>query len=388
MSHIFAAVVGTGFIGPVHVEALRRLGRPMIGVLGSTPQRSREAAERLNITRAYESLDELAADPMIQVVHVTSPNRLHYPQCKQLLAAGKHLICEKPLAMTAAESAELTELARRAPVATAVNYNVRFYPLCIEARERIREGRLGRLYHVTGSYVQDWLLFDSDFNWRVLPEEGGPSRAVADIGTHWLDLVGWVTGLEVESVCADLRTFLPTRTRPPSGSVETFQPPRGPAAGEDVPITTEDYGSVLLRLAGGASGCLTVSQVNAGRKNCLRFEAAGARSALAWDSEHPNELWLGQRERASELLMRDPALMHATVRPYTDYPGGHTEGFPDTFKQLFRTFYEYLEAGDMQAPRLFPTFEDGRREALLCEAILKSHRERRWVDVSEKQGTV
>jgi predicted dehydrogenase len=387
-SHIFAAVVGTGFIGPVHVEALRRLGRPMVGVLGSTPQRSREAAERLNITRAYESFDELVADPMIQVVHLTSPNRLHYEQCKALLAAGKHIICEKPLATTAAEAAELAELARRTETATAVNYNVRYYPLCIEARERIREGRLGRLYHVTGSYTQDWLLYDTDFNWRVLATEGGALRAVADIGTHWLDLATWVTGLEIESVCADLRTFLPTRKRPAIGSVETFQTDRSAADGEVVPIATEDYGSVLLRFKGGASGSFTVSQVNAGRKNCLRFETAGSRSALAWNSEHPNELWVGHRDRANEMLLRDPALLHEAVRPFVNYPGGHNEGFPDTFKQLFRSFYEYLEAGDLTAPRPFPTFDDGSREAALCEAILRSSREGRWVSIEASKKEV
>jgi predicted dehydrogenase len=229
--------------------------------------------------------------------------------------------------------------------------------------------------------VQDWLLHDTDFNWRLLTAEGGALRAVADIGTHWLDLVQSVTGLTVSEVCADLRTVLPVRRRP-TGSVETFQGKFGDAGPtEEVPITTEDYGSVLLRFQGGASGCCTVSQVTAGRKNCLRFEVAASRGSLAWDSERPNELWLGYRDRPNEVLVRDPALLQPAVRPYTNYPGGHNEGFPDTFKQLFRAVYDYIDAGNWRASRPFPTFDDGHREVVLCEAILRSHREGRWVPI-------
>jgi predicted dehydrogenase len=318
----------------------------------------------------------------VQVVHLATPNRLHHTECQQVLAAGKHVLCEKPLAMTSAETAELVALAAKTPAAAGVCYNVRYYPLNLEARARIAEGQLGQVYHVTGSYLQDWLLHDTDFNWRVLAGEGGALRAVADIGTHWLDLVQFVTGLTVESVCADLRTFLPTRRRP-LGSTETFQTKFGvEAATEPIAIDTEDYGSVLLRFQGGATGCFTVSQVSAGRKNRLSYEVAGSRSALAWDSERPNEMWLGQRDCANGLLLRDPALLHAKVRPYANYPGGHNEGFPDSFKQLFRAFYDYVDAGDLAAPRPFPTFADGHREVMLCEAILESHRQRRWVDVA------
>jgi predicted dehydrogenase len=377
-----AAVVGTGFIGPVHVEALRRLGVPVLGVLGSSPQRGGEAARRLNLPRAYASLDELLADAHVIAVHLTSPNRLHFEQGCRTLAAGKHVVCEKPLALNATQTAELAALAARSPLVSAVNYNVRYYPLNIEARQRVRDGQLGTIYHVTGCYLQDWLLYDRDFNWRVLAEEGGLLRAVADIGTHWLDLVTWVTGLEVEGVCADLRTFLPTRRRPRQ-AVETFTGPLAAAQEtEPVAVTTEDYGAVLLRFRGGATGCFTVSQVSAGRKNCLRYEVAGAQSSLAWDSTRPNELWLGRRDRANELLTRDPALLHEAARPFAAYPGEHPEGFPDTFKQLFRLVYEAIAAGDSKAVRLYPTFADGHREVVLCEAIWRSHQEKRWVQVA------
>jgi predicted dehydrogenase len=375
------AIVGTGFIGPVHLEALRRLNRSVVGVLGSSPERSRAAARAHGVPKGYDRFEDVLADPAVTVVHLASPNRLHYEQCRAAIAAGKHVLCEKPLAMTARETAELAALAERAPVVTAVCYNVRFYPLNLEARVRLASDRFGPVYHVTGSYVQDWLLYETDFNWRVLASEGGPLRAVADIGTHWLDLVQFITGLEVEAVCADLKTALPTRRRP-KGSVETFQSKLGHAAEtEEAAIDTEDAGSVLLHFRGGATGCFTVSQVTAGRKNCIRYEVAAARRALAWDSERPNELWLGSRDGPNEVLLRDPALLHPEVRPFANYPGGHNEGFPDTFKQLFRAVYDYIDRGDPRAPRPFPTFADGHREVVLCEAILRSHRERRWVEV-------
>jgi predicted dehydrogenase len=377
-----AGIVGTGFIGPVHVEALRRLGREVRGVVGSTPERSRAAAAALHL-RAYGSLAELLADPEVKVVHLASPNHLHHRQCKEVIAAGKHVLCEKPLGLNSHETADLAALAERVAVACGVCYNVRYYPLNVEARQRLREGQLGSVYHVTGSYQQDWLLHDTDFNWRVLSAQAGPLRAVADIGTHWLDLVTWVTGLEVESVCADLRTFLPVRHRPVDRQgVETFQTKLGQEhPTEPVHIDTEDYGSVLLRFRGGASGCFTVSQVSSGRKNCLRYEVAGSRAGLAWDSERPNELWLGHRDVPNSVLLRDPALLHPEVRPYTSYPGGHNEGFPDTFKQLFRAFYESAESGRWQGAAPFPTFADGHREIRIGEAILRSHQERRWVEV-------
>ncbi|HJZ58905.1 MAG TPA: Gfo/Idh/MocA family oxidoreductase, partial [Gemmataceae bacterium] len=262
----------------------------------------------------------------------------------------------------------------------AVNYNVRFYPLCLEARARVRIGDIGDVFHITGSYLQDWLLDPTDFNWRVVPEDGGELRAVADIGTHWLDLVTFITGLEVEAVCADLRTVHPVRQKPAGGS-ETFALSAGgrrQAAGS-VPVTTEDYASILLRFTGGVRGCLSVSQVTAGRKNCLRFDIAGGRVSLAWDSEEPNTLHIGRRGSPNEALTRDPALLSDGVRPFASYPGGHAEGFPDTFKQLFRAVYDRILAGP--GGSLYPTFADGHREVLVCEAILRSHREQRWATV-------
>lgn len=387
MKRLGVAVVGTGFIGPVHVEAVRRLGHAVVGILGSSPAKSQAAADALGIPRGYADFDQLLTDPAVDVVHLASPNRLHFEQCNRAMAAGKHVVCEKPLAMTTAETAELVRVAAAAPVVTAVNYNVRFYPCVLELRERVRRGDLGDVLHVTGSYLQDWLLFDTDFNWRVLAADGGDLRAVADIGTHWVDAVCFVTGLAVEAVLADLRTVHPVRQRPTGGS-ETFAGRTGaarPAA--PVGVTTDDYGSVLLRFTGGAKGCFTVSQVTAGRKNCIRFDVAGSRAAAAWDSEEPNRLHLGHRDRPNESLTRDPGLLAAGVRPFADHPGGHAEGFPDTFKQLYRAVYADVlgRSGPRPpapTPPLYATFADGHNEVRLCEAILRSHHEERWVSLT------
>jgi predicted dehydrogenase len=275
-------------------------------------------------------------------------------------------------------------LAEQAQAVAGVNYNIRYYPICLEAAEMVRAGQLGNVLHITGSYVQDWLFHETDFNWRVLADEGGELRAVADIGTHWLDLIHAITQLEVEAVCADLSTVFPVRQKP-VGVVETFSGKESaPVSTESVEVDTEDYGCILLRFAGGARGSVFVSQVTAGRKNCLRFELAGARQAIAWNSEQPNEMWIGHRDAPNQLLLRDPALVSPRAGQFIGYPGGHNEGFPDTFKQCFRDFYGYIAAGDFAAPRPFPTFADGHREIVLCEAILQSHREQRWIDVQKQ----
>jgi predicted dehydrogenase len=372
-------LVGSGFIGPVHLEALRRLGRPIAGVVASLPEKADAAARSLGVPRGYPTLADALADPAVTSVHLTSPNRHHFDQSRMALEAGRHVICEKPLAMTPAESRALVDLAAKSPGVSAVCYNVRFYPLCLEMRERIAAGEIGDVHHVTGSYVQDWLLHDTDFNWRVLAEEGGALRAIADIGTHWLDLMQFVVGRHVSEVCADLRTVLPTRYRP-AGTSETFSSKlEKPKATVAVPIDTEDYGSVLFHLDSGAGGVFSVSQVFAGKKNAIRLEIAGSKGSFAWDSERPNELWIGRRDRANELLIRDPGLLAPAVRPFANYPGGHNEGFPDSFKQLFRAIYSKIDGSPIGG---YPTFADGHREILLCDAILRSQRARGWQSVS------
>ncbi len=378
MKNLSAAVIGTGFIGPVHVEGLLRAGVNVLGVLGSTPEKSESSASRLGLSKGYPSLEAMLDDADVDVVHITSPNRFHFEQARRSIAAGKHVFCEKPLAMNSAESRELVRLASEAGVAAGVNYNIRYYPLCIEAAERVRGGRVGDLFHVSGSYAQDWLFHDTDFNWRVVADDGGELRAIADIGTHWLDLIQFITGRKVASVCADLATVYPQRRRPVDG-VETYSgKTASQAATESVEVSTEDYGCVMLRFADGAHGVMWVSQVHAGRKNGLRFELAGSRESLSWNSELPNQMWVGHRDAANELLLRDPSLLASRAAAATSYPGGHNEGFGDTFKQIFLDFYRSIDSGDFVTNPSYPTFEDGHHEILVCEAILESHRDQRW----------
>jgi predicted dehydrogenase len=374
-------VIGTGFIGPAHIEALRRLGIHVKGIAGRSAERAAPKAEALRLDVVYDSAEALIADPELAVVHITSPNHLHYPQVKAALLAGKHVVCEKPLAMNASESAELVALAKDKRLVNAVNFNIRFYPLAHQAKAMVQRGDIGAPYIVQGSYLQDWLLYPTDWNWRLEPGLGGDMRAVADIGSHWLDLMSFITGLRIEAVCADFATFLPTRNKP-ARPIDTFTG-KLQAVTEFVqqPIHTEDYATILLRFAGGARGVVTVSQVSAGRKNRLFYEISGAAASLAWDSERPNELWIGHRDRANEVLLKDPSLLDPLARQFASYPGGHNEGFPDTFKQLYVAVYRYLQAGDFDAAPDFPTFEDGHYELVVGEAILRSARESRWISL-------
>jgi predicted dehydrogenase len=375
-----AAIVGLGFVGRAHLEALRRLGISVQGVLGSTPEGSKAASESLRLPRAYNSLEELATDVSVQVVHLCTPNHLHFQQSSQLLRAGKHVLCEKPLALDSRESAPLVSLLKETGLVGGVAYNLRYYPLCQEARALIRKGAIGQVKLVHGSFLQDWLLFPTDWNWRLEAKLGGELRAVSDIGTHWLDLVTWLTGSKVSELCADLATVLPTRRRP-KGRVETFQK-AATAETEEVMMSTDDYASVLLHFENEIRGVMTVSQVSAGRKTRLWFEIDGSEGSLAFDSESPNNLWIGRRDRACEVLPKDPALQTPESRGYAAYPGGHPEGYPDTFVQLFKDFYGYIAAGDFRAPRTFPTFETGHDGLVLCEAIAESAGKMTWVGVS------
>jgi predicted dehydrogenase len=379
MKNINAAIIGLGFVGRAHLEALRRLGITVQGVLGSTPERSKASRDALGLQRAYTSLEELTSDPSLHVVHLCTPNNEHFQEASQLLRAGKHVMCEKPLALDSRESAALVSLARETGRVGGVSYNLRYYPLCQEARALIRKGAIGQVRLVHGSFLQDWLLFPTDWNWRLEAKIGGELRAVSDIGTHWLDLVAWLTNSKVSELCADLATVLPTR-RKPKGRVETFQK-AGVAETTEVMMTTDDYASVLLHFENDAHGVMTVSQVSAGRKARLWFEIDGSEGSLAFDSESPNTLWIGHRERASEVLPKDPALQSPESRGYAAYPGGHPEGYPDTFVRLFKDFYAYIAAGDYRAPRSFPTFETGHDELMLCEAISESAQKRSWVTV-------
>ena len=376
-------VIGVGFIGPAHMEGIRRQGFEVAAIGEATQELAEQAAERLLVPKAYGDFNDLINDPEIDVVHIASPNFLHYKHAKAALEAGKHVVCEKPLAMTAEESGELVKLAAEKKLVNAVNFNIRFYPMAQEAKAMVESGALGdKIYIIQGSYLQDWLLLDTDWNWRLEPELGGELRAVADIGSHWMDLVTFVTGTRIKSVFADFETFLPIR-RKPTKKIDTFGGKlEVDMEYEEKPIHTEDYAAILYKFENGARGVMTVSQVSSGRKNRLFFEINGSDSSVIWDSEMPNQLMIGHRPEPNQLLIKDPSLMSDASRWTASYPGGHTEGFPDTFKQLQTAVYRYIAAGDYDAKPDFPTFRDGHNTILVDEAILKSAREGRWVDVT------
>jgi len=386
IADVGAAVIGTGFIGTVHVEALRRIGVQLRGVLGSTPERGRARATALGVPRAYPSLDVLLDDPAVDVVHVTSTNDLHVPQATAILAAGKHVVCEKPLSMTALESGELVRLAEASGLVNAVNFNIRFYPLNQHAHEAVAAGDIGHVRLVTGRYFQDWLLLESDWNWRLQPERGGALRAVGDIGSHWLDLVTFVTGQRIVEVMADLATFIPMRHEP-TGPVETFSTE---PAGETVTreIATEDTATILLRFENGARGAVSISQISPGRKNSLQWEVDGSRGAIAWDSEQPDQIWLGHRERANEILLKNPALMGPLGASAAALPAGHVEGFADTFAALFRAVYADIAAGRPAQRASYATFADGHDEMLVNDAVAESARLGRWVEINREPVSI
>jgi predicted dehydrogenase len=384
LSAIGAAVIGTGFIGTVHVEQLRRIGVDVRGVLGSTPDRGAARADALSGRHAYANLEQILADPAVHVVHVTSPNHLHVPQARAILAAGKHVVCEKPLAMTAAESVGLVEEARASGLVNAVNFNIRFYPLHQHVREVVAAGTLGEVRFVTGHYFQDWLLHDTDWNWRLDPSQGGALRAVGDIGSHWLDLMAFVTGQPIVSEMAYLATFVTARDEP-TGPVETFSTGRS-ADTVTRPMGTEDTATLLLRFANGARGSVAVSQISAGRKNSLQWEIDGSESAAWWDSETPDHLWLGHRDRPNELLLRNPALMGDAGKAAAALPGGHVEGFGDTFGALFRAIYRDVIAGRPSSDPPYADFAAGHDEMLVNDAIALSAAEQRWVEVDRSNA--
>jgi predicted dehydrogenase len=383
MTTIKAGIIGTGFIGPAHVEAARRLGNvEIVAVAEANDDLAKAKAEAMSIPKAYGDYQKLLADPEIKVVHNCTPNHLHFAINRDILAAGKHVISEKPLAMNTKESSELVRLAKESGLINAVNFNYRFYPLVQHARAMVEAGEVGDVYAIHGSYLQDWLYYNTDWNWRLQPEMSGDSRAVADIGSHWCDLLQFITGLTITKVMADLRTVHPQRMKPKK-TVETYAGKvLQPSDYEPQPISTEDYASVLFELSNGAHGVFTVSQVSAGRKNRLYYEIDGSKCALSWDQESPNDMWIGYRHKSNEVLMKDPSLLHEAAREYAHYPGGHPEAYPDGPKNLFRNVYRAVaEGGSIPSNPDWSTFLDGHKEVAICEAVLKSNKDQSWTEV-------
>ena len=380
MEKIKVAVAGLGFIGPAHVEALRRIPNIEVAAVSDLDEATAKAkAEALGIARYTADFDGLLNED-IACVHICTPNNQHYDMARKSLVAGKHVVCEKPLATTVAQAEELVALAEEKQLVNAVHFNIRYYPLIRQMKIMREKGELGDVYSIIGSYLQDWLFYNTDYNWRLEPEQSGESRAIADIGSHLIDLLEYISGLEIVEVMADFNTVHKTRKKPLK-AIETYSGMLLKAEDyADVPINTEDHANVLLRFNNGNRGVVTVSQVSAGRKNRLSLEIAGAKQTFAWTSEQPNDLWIGKRDTYNGMMMRDPSLFDQSSRQLISFPGGHNEGFPDTSKQMFKEVYAAIAAGDSSNPT-YPTFRDGLRELVLCERIIESNKKEAWVKV-------
>jgi predicted dehydrogenase len=371
-----AAVVGTGFAAGAHVDALRRLpGVEVVAIVGRNEERAREAAAELGVPRGLGSLEELLADDEIRVVHNCTPNDLHFEINRAVLESGRHLLAEKPLARDSREAVALAALAAASPGVAGVCFNYRHFPLVQELRARV-SGEHAHL--VRGAYLQDWLLEESDWSWRLDSVRNGASRALADIGSHWLDLVEHVLGARVDAVCASLGVLHETRVRPASERA-TFS--RGNGDGVRFDVDTEDFATALVRFENGTKGSFTVSQVTAGRKNRLQLEVDTASAAYAWDQEEPNVLWIGHRDAPNEQLLRDPSV-HRLAR----LPGGHQEGWADALRNLCADFYAAVDAREhgVEHDPMFATFDDGRHVAELTDALLESDAQGGWVPVGTK----
>jgi predicted dehydrogenase len=380
MKPIRIAIIGTGFMGRVHLEAARRVEfvEPA-AIAGRNAEAARNLGAGFSIPSIVADYHDILRDPSIAAVHICTPNAQHFPMAKDALQAGKHVLCEKPLATNTDEAEELVALAARQGLRNCVCHNLRYYPMVQQMRRLCEAGDLGEILVVQGTYSQDWLLYDTDWNWRVDSQAGGPSRAMADIGSHWFDIAEHVTGLRLTSLCADLQTFHPTRKRP-KHSVETFANKLlGPEDYIETAIDTEDFGAVIFRMGARARGSVTASQVSAGRKNRLSIEIYGTKSSVAWDQERPDELWAGHRDTGNQIFVKDPSLLKPAARSYADLPGGHSEGYDDTFKQLFRRFYASISAAG--ATPEYPQFVDGLRQLTILNSALQSHRTRRWIDL-------
>lgn len=391
MAKIKAGIIGMGYIGVSHIEAIRRIGfAEIIAVADVNEGLARKKAEEFNIPRCYKTVEELLADPDINVVHNCTPNNLHAGINEKIILAGKHVFSEKPLARTAEEAERTVKLLKKHPqVVGGVNFNYRMNPLVQEMKNKVKAGEVGVPRLVHGSYLQDWLLYDTDYNWRIEPEISGPSRCIADIGSHWMDAVQAVLGAKIVEVCSDLVTVIPTRKKP-KGQVETFSL-NANREYEEKEIKTEDYGAVLFKMDNGVHGVFHVSEVSAGHGCYFNIEVNGSVASMYWNQETCDHMWMGFRDKDNLQIIRNPNNMSPEAKQYTYLAKGHPEGWNDAFRNNIYSFYKYLVDGKVQGkdPCDFATFEEACYIIKLTEAILRSSKERQWIRVEgeEEQKT-
>ncbi len=380
MKKIKTAIVGTGFMGKVHTENVRRIPNVEIAaVVGSRPETAQKFAEAMGIPFATSNLTEVLENKDIDAVHILTPNVDHFPMSLAAINAGKAVLCEKPMTMTVEEARQLVAAAKEKDAVNAVQHNLRYYPNVQQIRQMIQAGDLGDILVVQGTYSQDWLLYDTDWNWRLDAKSNGKLRVMGDIGSHWMDMIQHLTGLSITSLCADLAIFHKTRKRP-KGSIETFSGKKlAPTDYESFPIETEDFGMVLLHLGERTRGSFTVNQMAAGCKNYFAFQIFGTKASVGWNQEQPDTLWIGHRNEPNQIIIKDASLFYPAAAAFADLPGGHSEGYDDSHKQVFKHFY--ARVADRSVPINYPTFEDGLHGMILLEKVSESAEKRAWVDV-------
>jgi predicted dehydrogenase len=382
MDKIRVGLIGAGYIGLVHLEMLRRLGEvEVVALADSDPERVRAAADKFGIPRVYAKGEDLIDDPEVEVAHDCTPNFLHFGLNKRAIEAGKDVLSEKPLSLDSRESAELAELAEKHGALTAINFCYRYYPVVQEAAARVRSGALGDVRAFVGHFLQDWLFLETDYSWRLDPAIAGKANVVADLGSHWCDLVQFITGLKIVEVMAELHTCIPKR-RKPKGGVLSFG---AGAAGEteEVGISLDDYAALFLRLENGARGNFTTCQVAAGRKVDIEFQVFGSKESYAWSHVRPNALWIGHRERGNEIFYESSVLQAPGTRKYATLPTGHPMGYHDAVFNLFRDYYAALAAkrGGRSFSVTFPDFGTGHDAMRIIDAAVESNRLGRWVRI-------
>jgi len=373
------AVIGTGYIGPVHIEALSRIsGIKVTAVVDANMELAKQTAERYNIGKACEDYKEVLNDPDIHVIHNCTPNKYHYRITKEAMEKGKHILSEKPLAMNQQEAKELVEIAEKNNIVTGIDFCYRYYPVVQEMAVKIRNGELGDVRMVSGSYFQDWLSQATDFTWRLQKSESGPSNITADLGSHWFDLIQFATGLKVTEVIGDFASLIPVRKKP-KRQVLAFEDVKDVET-EDFPAELEDYSAILFRLSNGAPGSFTTSQACAGRKSDTEFQVYGSKCSYAWNHKHSTELWVGYREKPNEILIENPVLQDPSTAKYASLPAGHPTGYHDAVMNLFQDYYDALN-GNENSPVSRPTFETGYEEMKIIDAVIQSNEKKQWVKI-------
>lgn len=381
MKRIKAGIIGMGYIGVSHIEAIRRIGfAELVAVADVNYELAKKKADEYYIPKCFKTVEELLADDEIDVVHNCTPNNLHLEINEKIIRAGKHIFSEKPLGKSSEESGRMLELLKEyKDVIHGINFIYRMNPLVQEMKNKVKNGDIGVPKLVHGSYLQDWLLYETDYNWRIEPEISGPSRCIADIGSHWMDAVQTITGAKIIEVCSDLVTVIPIRKKPKT-QVETFSL-NANTEYEDRVITTEDYGAVLFKMDNGVHGVFHASEVSAGRGCFLNFEIDGTKAAMYWNQETADQMWMGFRDKDNLYVMRNPNNMYPEARQYTYLAKGHPEGWNDAMRNNVFSFYKYIADGKKigKDPCDFATFEEGHYLIKLTEAILKSNETRQWV---------